>query len=296
LDYNPAIGQVHIFLIPVNNVIGGSAPTYNGLDYSDASNLIWMVLNPGPTNSVTCSIQWKTNLVNANANHTELVFTNGTAVGTWTLEFTGPGTGFVLPPGNTPQAFTINDPNITTDFASPVQAYFGLQPNGTAAGEGQYDDYAYIAISNSAFGAPIYEDFTHEGSDFYNNTYNNTPTSPDLSPSGYFDSSISEVQAGVTIIRTNLDAYWFNWTLPSAAYTYNLVSVTNLGATNWVNPAWYYDYNDNQSPRAVGTQFGPNDWELLPTDDVPRTDGQFGVAISPQAYYMISTNADVNPQ
>ena len=46
-------------------------------------------------------------------------------------------------------AFTIGDPNVATDFANPLVAYFGLQPN-SSTGIGQYEDWASIQVNGVA--------------------------------------------------------------------------------------------------------------------------------------------------
>lgn len=281
LSYPSSIDQTHIFLIPLNDVNGGTGQGYNGLDYSDASNLVWMVLAPGPTaGSVVCSVQWKTNSIGANPNHTELAFTNATALGTWTLEFTSANGGQVIPPGGSAQPFTINDPNISTDFANPLQTYFGLQPNSTA-GVGQYEDWGFIAVSNTSDGS-YSEDFSHESTDFNGNS----------SPAGYFDKSISQVPAGLVISRTNADMYWFNWNTPNVNTTYLLGSSTNLTQANptWINPAYYSGYNDENAPRGNPSQYGNNQWELLPIDDLPTANGGQGGPLSPSAFFLATTN------
>ena len=97
-SYNPTITQVHLELTP-----GGGGGQYT--DYA-GNNLLWMVLSPGPLNGqVVCNVQWKTNAPNSNPGGTAnpygnaLSFTNSTAVGTWSLVFTGTNTGYVSAPG-----------------------------------------------------------------------------------------------------------------------------------------------------------------------------------------------------
>lgn len=280
LSYPSSIDQTHMFLLPVNSLTSGQTPWgYNGVDYSFASNAVWLSLNPGPSaGTVIANVLWKTNLANANPNQTALTFTNTGVLGTWTLQFASANSGAVIGPDGTPHPFTINDPNISTDFANPLVSYFGLQPNSTA-GEGQYEDWGSISVSNVADGN-IIEDFTKESSDFSG--------SPLTSPSGYFRSDISAVPAGVIIIRTNLDRFWVNWTLP--AVNFNLGSSTNLPASQWINPTYYSGYNDENNPRGNPSQFGQEMWTLLPTDDLPTVDGNPGSALSADAFFVVSTN------
>ena len=263
LSYPANIAQTHIFLLPVNSLTASNTPWgYNGVDYSFASNAMWLSLNPGPTaGTVIANVLWKTNLPNANPDHTALTFTNTGVLGTWTLQFNSASAGVVISPDASQHAFTIDDPNVSTDFANPLVSYFGLQPNGTT-GEGQYEDWGFISVSNVADGN-VMEDFTKEANDFAG--------SPQTSPSGFFRSDISAVPAGVVIIRTNLDRFWINWTLP--AVNYNLGTSTNLPAAQWINPAYYSGYNDQINPRGNPSKFGPKMWTLLPEDDLPTVDG-----------------------
>jgi hypothetical protein len=280
LSYPANIGQTHIFLLPVNALTAGNTPWgYNGVDYSFASNAVWLSLNPGPSQgTVVASVLWKTNLTGANPDHTALTFTNTGVLGTWTLQFTSASGGAVIPPDGSNHAFTIADPNISTDFANPLVSYFGLQPNATA-GEGQYEDWGMISVKGVADGDAT-EDFTKENSDFSG--------SPLTSPSGLYRSDISAVPAGVVIIRTNVDQYWVNWTLPAA--NYNIGTSTNFMSGVWINPAFYSGYNDQNNPRGNASQFGQNMWVLLPTDDLPTVDGNPGSAPAPTAYFLVSTN------
>jgi len=286
LSYPADIGQTHIFLLPVNALTSGNTPWgYNGVDYSYASNAMWLALGPGPSNgSVVATVEWKTNLPNANPNQMALTFTNFPVLGTWTFRFDSPSTGAVVSPDGSNHLFTISDPNVSTDFANPLVSYFGLQPNGTA-GEGEYEDWGFISISNVADGN-VFEDFTHESSDFSG--------SPQTSPSGNFRSDISALPAGLVIIRTNLDQFWVNWTLP--APNFNIGTKTNLMDPGpWINPAYYSGYGDENNPRGNPSQFGQNMWVLLPTDDLPTVDGAPGSAPAPNAFFIVSTNNVVSP-
>jgi hypothetical protein len=281
LSYPANIGQTHIFLLPVNALTAGNTPWgYNGVDYSFASNAVWLSLNPGPTaDTVIANVLWKTNHTGANPDQTALTFTNTGVLGTWTLQFNSANSGVVVAPDAVQHPFTINDPGISTNFANPMVSYFGLQPNSTA-GEGEYEDWGFISISNVADGN-IMEDFTKEGADFSG--------SPLASPSGNFRSDISALPAGVVIVRTNLDRFWVNWTLP--AINYSLGTATNLvSPTQWINPAFYSGYNDQVNPRGNASQFGPKMWALLPTDDLPTVDGNPGSPPAPTAFFTVSTN------
>jgi hypothetical protein len=279
LSYNPTIQQVHLELTP-----SGTIGQYT--DYANP-NLVWMNLNPGPTaGQVVCRVQWKTNAPNSNPGINAVVFTNSTAVGTWSLVFTGPNNGYVVAPGHVilgTTNFTINDENVATDFANPMYAVFGLQPN-TTTGQGQYIDYGMINITGVA-GANEFEDFTTEGSDI----------SLNLTPSGQFNNNASFLASSTIIVTTN-DAYWINWTQPAANFT--LATTTNLAHPNWINPGWYSQYSDTNAPRVMplSQSFAAKFWVLLPKDDLPTANGQQNPnppdagPLAPNAFFLLSTN------
>ena len=284
-NYTPTIQQIHLELTP-----GGAVAQYT--DYA-GNNLLWMVLNPGPVNGqVVCNVQWKTNAPNSNPGGTAnpygnaLSFTNSAAVGTWSLVFTGTNTGYVSAPGQVilgPTNFTIADANIATDFANPMNAVFGIQPNSTA-GQGQYVDYGMIKITGVA-GVNEFEDFTTEGSDI----------SGGITPSGQFNNNASYLAAS-TIIATTNDAWWVNWSQPAAGFT--LATSTNVVHPNWINPGYYSGYTDTNAPRVMplAQPFAGKFWVLLPKDDLPTADGQPNPTPpaagpqAPRAFFLVSTN------
>jgi hypothetical protein len=275
-DYNPNILQTMVELIG-----GGTTPTTYG-EYADYSGptMLWLQLNPAVGGQVMASVQWKTNLPGANPNVTATQFTNSTAVGTWSLVFTGPNTGYVSGPGQVilgSTNFTIADGTVTTDFADPVFAAFGLQANQTA-GEGAYEDWGMISVTGVLDGNEL-EDFTKEGSDI----------SANLTPSGFFNNSMSALPASL-IIQTTNDAWWVNWSQPANNFT--LASSTNLVNPHWINPGYYGGYSDTNAPRVMPltTPFASKFWVLLPKDDLPTVDGKPGSAPSPQAFFLTATN------
>ena len=272
LDYPADIDQTHIFLLPekfANNSI------YNDefIEYQ-SSNLLWMVLAPNGSN-VTASVQWKTNLPNANPNQTALVITNPTAVGTWTLTFLNATNGTLTAPGAPPVPFTIGDPNVTNDFTNPLVAYFGVQPN-TTAGEGEYEDWASINITGVA-GANESEDFT---------------TDTSLTGSGNFLNN--SALAGSLQLATINTPYWVNWTVPDHGFELG-VSDNLLGSTvapnPWMLPEYYNNYGDGQLLPGQAT-LGFKTWVLIPSSCLPTVDGQpqDGQALSPDAFFLL-----VNP-
>jgi hypothetical protein len=296
-DYNRNIQQVMIELMG-----GGTTPTTYGefADFSGPTTL-WLTINPGPTaSSVVAGVSWKTNNPGSNPGDASknpygvmISFTNSTAVGTWGLVFTGPNNGYVIAPGtvvNGSTNFTINDGTVTSDFADPVFAAFGEQPNNTA-GQGAFVDVGFIGITNTAAGVQ-YEDFTKEGSDIIGG----------FTPSVQFNNGMSQTPASV-IIQTTNDAWWVNWTQPAIGFT--LASTTNLLSNQWINPGWYSGYQDTNAPRvmALPVGFGGKFWVLLPKDTVPTAGGQqnpyngssgqpgsASFPAAPNAFFRIGTN------
>jgi len=266
-DYNPNINQTMVELIGPP-----TTPTSSG-EYADYAgpNTLWLQLNPvGTAGQVTASVQWKTNAPGSNPGGSAnpygqaLAFTNSTAIGTWSLVFTGPNNGYVVSPGHVilgTTNFTIADGTVATDFAEPVFAAFGLQPN-TTAGEGAYEDWGFISVTNVA-GVNEFEDFTQEGSDLTGG----------LTPSGYFNNGMSALAASL-IIQTTNDAWWVNWTQPAIGYS--LTTTTNLVKGNWINPGYYSGYSDTNAPRVMplSSSFAGKYWVLLPQDDLPTANGQ----------------------
>ena len=177
---------------------------------------------------MVATVSWKTNLPSVNAyaagGNVALVYTNTGVVGTWTLQFNSPTTGSVTGPGGGgAHNFTITNLTAATDFANPVVAYFGLQPNSTAS-EGLYEDWACITVTGVA-GTKENEDFTQE-------------TTRDITASGYWR-NMSATTNSLQIVPVNtLPAYWLNWTLPASGY--DVVTGTNLlaVATNNTPHGW----------------------------------------------------------
>ena len=273
------IGQTHIFLVPVNSTPGASPYGYNGVDYT-ATNGLWLTLNPGPTaGTVVATVSWKTNLPNANpfqTGTTALIYTNTGVVGTWTLQFNSPTTGSVTGPGGIAHAFTIADPTVSTDFANPLVAYFGLQPNSSAA-EGQYEDWASITVTGVP-GTEENEDFTKE-------------TSRDITASGYWHNMAAQA-ASLAIVPNNvLPAYWLNWTLPAVNYdvgtgTNLLAAGTNNTPGGWMLPEYYNNYSDGNTLPGEAQQ-GIKTWVLVPSTCLPTLNGQPGGIVVPNAFFIL---------
>jgi hypothetical protein len=261
LDYPSDIDQTHIFLVPVNTsgqANMGNAGTANEYIEYQASNTLWMVINPVAA-GVVASVQWKTNLPNANPNITAVSVTNSTAIGKWTLTFSNATSGALTAPGAAPVPFTIADPNVTTDFADPLVTYFGLQPNSTA-GEGQYEDWASISVSGVA-GTDENDDFTTDSSFNSNGIWAN-----------------NSAQASSLQLVTSSTPYWVNWTLPANGFGLGTAESV-LGNTNtvdpWMLPEYYNSYNDGPNLPGAATQ-GSKTWVLIPATCLPTVDGSQG--------------------
>jgi hypothetical protein len=273
------IQQTHIFLIPVNSTPGASPYGYNGVDYT-ATNGLWLTIG---TNALTAGnvwavVSWKTNSPSANAYsaNVALTITNPPSLfGTWTLTFNNHNSGTLTTPGASPVPFTINDPNIDTDFANPVIAYFGCQGN-TLPPSGAYEDWATISV-HGVSGVNENEDFTKYADGNLSSTWTN----------------MSAAVQDLVIVSTNdTPAYWINWNLPATGL--NIGSSISLPASQWINPAYFSDYNDINSPRGIPAQFGPNMWVLLSSDNLPTVDGNIGSLLATNAFFNLSTNV-VNP-
>jgi hypothetical protein len=286
LSYPANINQTHIFLVPVNTSgqanmgnVSGSVNEY--IDYQ-ASNGMWLVLQPFGGGQATASVLWKTNLANANPNQTALVFTNPTAIGTWTLTFSNNNSGAVTGPGGASHAFTITNGTVATDFANPLVAYFGLQPN-SSTGIGQYEDWGSITVSGVA-GVNENDNFTTDTS-FNTGLWNiNTYTVP--------------LNTCVQLVTTNTP-YWLSWTLP--AVNYDVATGTNILAASsdntpggWMLPEYYNSYNTGTTPLPGEAQQGSKIWVLVPSTCLPTLNGQPGGTLAPDGFFRLMNPPPVN--
>jgi hypothetical protein len=278
LSYPANIGQTHIFLIPTNTSgqanmgnVSGSVNEY--IDYQ-ATNGFWLLLSPAGSGKVVASVEWKTNRPNANPTNVVLQITN-TAVGTWTLTFNSAATGSLTAPGAGAVSFSIGDPNVATDFANPLVAYFGLQPNSTT-GIGQYEDWGSIKVTGVS-GVNEDDNFTTDSS-FNTSLWNiNTLT--------------VALQSSVKLVTTSTP-YWAHWTQPATGFalatgTNISASVSNNTTAGWMLPEYYNNYNDGLNLPGQASQ-GTNTWVLLPTNCLPTVDGQPGSALVPNAYFLLT--------
>ena len=262
------MNQTHIFLIPVSGI---PDTAYNGQDYNASSGL-WLTIGTTGIGQVS----WKTNWPGHNAydQHIAGRMTNSTAVGTWTLSFTSATSGTVTGPDGNPVAFTITNGAAATDFANPVAAFFGCQPNGTA-GIGGYEDWISITITGTA--QPISEDFTTEPG--------RTLTKWSSAYGG------AALGAAVVVSTNDMPAYWVNWTTGDPTFKYDIGSKTNLLTPGpWISPQYYSGYFDNTAPYGAQQLFGPRYWVLEPKDDLPTANGLPGGPLAPNAFFLVATN------
>jgi hypothetical protein len=263
LSYPTSINQTHIFLVPMASVPANQNMYNNEYVEYQASNALWLDIQPYPPNGAFASVRWKTNLPNANPDKIQNVLTNTTAVGTWTLTFTGTGAGTVTAPGGSPVAFTIGDPNVLTDFANPLVAYFGLQPN-SGTGVGQYEDWGSITVTGVA-GAKENDIFTADTS---------------------FNTALWSINTLTVALNTSVQLvtpstpYWVSWTLPAVNYGLgtamdirgNTNTIINNTLYPWVLPEYYYDYTDGMNIPGQANQ-GNRAWVLVPTSCLPTVNG-----------------------
>ncbi len=275
-DYNPSIAQIQLFVVPTASSgqanMGNAGSVNQYIDYQ-ASNELWLVINPYPNSpgSVIASVQYKVGTPNSNPNITAGSLTNSSAVGNWTLNFTSVAGGTLTAPGGNSTTFSISDPGVATDFANPAVAYFGIQPN-TGAGEGQYIDYASISVTGVT-GANESENFANES------TFN---TSSQWANNSAQTSSIE-------LVTTNTP-YWINWSLPAVGYNLGTAETitgnTNTLGYGYVLPEYYNGYADGPNIPGSAIQ-GTRNWLLIPTTCLPTTDGTTTGPKSPNAFFRL---------
>lgn len=256
--------QTHMFLIPTNAATpAGGVYGNQFIDYQ-ASNSVWLQINGSSNGTCTANVSWKTNLPNANPNQVAVNITNSTPVGTWTVKFNNANSGTLTAPGASPVPFTINDPAVSTHFANPMVAIFGIQPQSTAY-FGAYVDYANINISGVA-GTPTSDDFT---------TASSLGANWDITDSAYTNS---------IVLVTADHPYWVSWTLPD--FGFGLGVAPNLTTSQWMLPEFYNFYNDGNT-LPITRQEGTKRWSLIPASSLPTVDATQGGVVSPNAFYRL---------
>ncbi len=256
--------QTQIFLVPVNTIPGGPSGTgagsgeYNNgyVEYQAWNNLWLQIIGTTGSPTVTANVSWKTNSTNANPNITALSITNSTILGTWTLAFSSPSQGTLTAPGASPVSFTIADPNVSTDFANPMVAYFGVEANATSA-EGLYHDYSQISITGVQDGPEV--------DNFAADTSLNT---------SLWQINPNSASSSILLVTPSTTPYWVDWTLPATGYGLGVSPVVNpanpygdmTADTNaYVLPGGYSGYYDAPITNIEGNKI----WALIPSDCLP---------------------------
>jgi len=242
--------QTHIFLIPTATVASPNTIYNNEFVEYQASNNLWLQLVATNNGGVVANVAWKTNLPNANPNIVALSVSNATAVGTWTLKFTSASAGTLTAPGASPVAFTISDPKVSTDFANPMVAVFGLQPQTNTA-FGAYEDYSQITVSGVT-GTAENEVFANE---------NNI--------SGNWDITDSAQQSSLVLVSSS-SPYWVSWTVP--ANNYDVAVAPDVTSGNWHLLGYNNGFFDNPTETTMG---GKQTWTLVNTNMVPSLTNSF---------------------
>jgi hypothetical protein len=270
--------QTHLFLVP--NVAG----TYNGVDYTSASEL-WLQLVGFGANGVTANVAFKANTTGgANPTNTMLRVTNALGVGTWTLTFTGQTNGMLMAPGwLTASNFTIPDPDVATDFANPVTAFFGIQGNGSVYGA--YDDYTRISVTNVAGvnELDVFDNDTNIDTTLWSEAFDiGTPT-------GYYQITNAAAMGGAgftsaypatinpIFVVTPSTPFWVTWNVTTNGY--GLAESTTLPISNsLISPASFSGYTNVQLQCIAGT----TNWALIPKECLaPGNQGYFEVVNPP---------------
>jgi hypothetical protein len=232
--------EFHVFFVPVNSLpasYGGDAYGNTFVDY-DSANVAALRIVANTTN-YTATFSYKTNTPGANPNITLGTISTPTAVGTWTLSFSG-NTSVTLSGPGTNTTFSMND---ASAFANPVVAYFGVQPNLTSA-EGQYVDVTEIKVGP----AQIDDVFS---------------TDSIVDPGTW--TPVAVAPGSIWIAGTGTGGkYWLNWSIPDIGF--GLAESTNLTAgTGWVLPSFFNGHTQNPVQALEGTA----KWALIPTNCVP---------------------------
>jgi hypothetical protein len=122
--------EAHMYLI--NQDTSNGNETYGGADWNVPDIFILRIENGA--NDVSATIQWKTNLPNANppagALNNPAVAITPSAVGTWTVTFNDPTNGVLTGPGSTATNFTLPEEAVINNF-SPSTSFiqFGIFKN-----------------------------------------------------------------------------------------------------------------------------------------------------------------------
>jgi hypothetical protein len=259
-------------------LVDADTSTYNGSDYTQPTEL-WLNIAANSPKSWVAAVAWKANDGGANPTNTELTVTNTVGVGTWTLTFTGQTNGNLMAPGwLTASNFTIADPNVATDFANPLTAFFGIQGNGSAYGD--YDDYTKLSITNVA-GVNELDVFANDTSIDTNmwSEANDTGT-----PSGYYQITNTTITTAypvtinpIFVVTTNTP-FWISWNVTTNGYGLAESATGTLPIVSLVSPQSFNGYTDVPLQCTAGA----TNWALIPKDCLaPGNQGYFDVVNPP---------------
>jgi hypothetical protein len=154
--------EAHMYLVN-GDTAGTGNETSGAPDWGVPDLLIFRVENAA-AGGVTAQVQWKTNYPNANATNIPALLNGPTAVGTWTLTFTGPTTGSLSGPGITTTNFTLPGDAVTNNF-SPTTSFvqFGMFKND-GAGDGHNNNahgtYNHVQLQAPPSGQSFDDDFS----------------------------------------------------------------------------------------------------------------------------------------
>lgn len=251
---DPPLNQFHVFLIPVNYIQGGGIDQFT--DYSTASNNFQMTIVGGApgTPTVTATLSYKTNAINASPNQTVLTVTNETANGTWTITFNSATTGTLTAPGASPAAFSLPQ-EVADTFANPLVAFFGVQPNPLDA-IAQHVEVTHIQTANvAAPGVPINSDFT---------------TGAAIDANIWRTASVSADASNLVIVDA-AKAWWVNWGFPDSGFTLTTKADLSDPVVPWKTPHYFtgYDLDNPVLKKTVADRVTT----LIPTGALPTTSG-----------------------
>ena len=213
--------QVHVFLTPTYGT--ESAPDWN------QPNLVFLQIQQATNGIASATFRYKTNLPNGNNMLFNAQATNGPVgalavldctngpLGTWSMTFVNDTNITLRGPDGSSTNFSLPAAAAALFGTAPVRAYFGNQPNSSAA-RGQFTTFSRVQISGVA--APIDDTFPGPSLNQDPATVSWQWQTPAADPSGIF-------------VASGQDVYWLNWTLPDFGYT--LQSSSNLLAGSWTN-------------------------------------------------------------
>jgi hypothetical protein len=199
--------QAQVFLVT------GPTGTESAADFNETNVLFLQIVN-NAAGGATALLTYKTNAPNSFPYFSSGILASMQSplvTGTWTLAFQNDTNITLTTPANTTTNVVIS-PDIANQFAGPLFAYFGIQPNNTN-NVGQSVIFSRVQITNST--SLLDEQFT---------------TAP-------LDSSVWQVPAldpnGV-IVAPPGSVFWLAWTLPASGF--NLQASSSLTVPDWADP------------------------------------------------------------